>query len=140
VIFFIANTCINIFLVNNNIMFILFSRKKEDKKNSATSYNNNVYIGNGWSWMSHKQFTHNTIGCVPNKIWELLTFLMHSFCVLCRMLSVDCAFLISSSVFSHVYLPKTMRLCDLSGYTFVKQVTGNRYICEARDWEIAAIL
>jgi hypothetical protein len=22
---------------------------------------NNVYIGNGWSWMSHKQFTHNTI-------------------------------------------------------------------------------
>ena len=36
-------------------------------------------------------------------------FVMYSFCVLCRMLSVDCAFLIASSVFSHVYLPKTMR-------------------------------
>jgi hypothetical protein len=56
------------------------------------------------------------------------------------MLSVDCAFLIASSVFSHVYLPKTMRLGDLSGDTFVKQVTGNRYICESRDWEIAVIL
>ena len=54
-------------------------------------------------------------------------FVMYSFCVLCRMLSVDCAFLIASSVFSHVYLPKTMRLCDLSGDTFVKQVTGNRH-------------
>jgi hypothetical protein len=59
---FIANTCINIFLVNNNIMFILFSRKKEDKKNSATSYNNNAYIGNGWS-PCHILFPTNYRSC-----------------------------------------------------------------------------
>ena len=77
-----------------------------------------------------------SVDCAVCCLW----IVPYVFCGLCRMLSVDCAFLISSSVFSHVYLPKTMRLCDLSGDTFVKQVTGNRYICEARDWEIAAIL
>jgi hypothetical protein len=44
-----------------------------------------------------------SVSCAVCCLW----IVPYVICGLCRMLSVDCAFLIASSVFSHLYLPKT---------------------------------